>query len=144
MTPPWQSCLRRMKNHSRLDYSTTRRLWNPKNINIYIFGICCIWILKHLVSYQSRPRVDGLVWKSVTWQGSAHMCQPLDSECSLFLNSLQNFSCRAWQQLNHIKYGMRSIWALKMGTLHPSDSLSLAFRTCHNTQALSAHHIGHP
>ena len=38
-------------------------------------------------------------------------------------------------------FTMWSLWALKMDSLHPIDSLSLAFNwTFHNTQALSAHH----
>jgi len=45
--------------------------------------VCKIETSWTLVSYQDRPLVDGLVWKSVTWQGSATGSEPLDSKCSL-------------------------------------------------------------
>jgi len=64
-----------------------------------------------LVSYQDRPRVDGLVWKSVTWQGSVPKAQPLDNICSLWRKPLQYFSCRtkrAWQGIKwqYCEYNM--------------------------------------
>ena len=40
-----------------------------------------------VVSYQERPLVDGLVWKSVTWQDSATGSEPLDIKCNLLVGN---------------------------------------------------------